>query len=241
VGSRTAGERITIPPDDAYDPVAAQATAEAYDSEARATGYLGPEVAFGLMYEYVMPGQSLLDLGIGTGLSSVLFRKAGLRVYGVDGSREMLDACLWKGYTDLTRHDLAAPPYPFASASFDHALCLGVLNFLSDPSPVFVKTARLLRPGGAFALLMASLDEDEAAELVIAPEDAKADEPVKMHLYSRAQISGLLENAGFTLLKSLPLPLYMDREKSRSLAGMCYVARKSEGKNGFRTHCLSPR
>ena len=46
---------------------------EAYDEEAEATGWFGPEVAFGLIYKYIQPGQSILDIGIGTGLGSVLF------------------------------------------------------------------------------------------------------------------------------------------------------------------------
>jgi hypothetical protein len=43
---------------------------EAYDDEAEATGWFGPEVAFGLMYKYIQPGQPVLDIGIGTDLGS---------------------------------------------------------------------------------------------------------------------------------------------------------------------------
>ncbi len=45
----------------------------AYDEEAEATGWYGPEVAFGLTYAHVQPSQSMLDIGIGTGLGSILF------------------------------------------------------------------------------------------------------------------------------------------------------------------------
>jgi len=44
-------------------------------------------------YEYIKPGDSLLDLGIGTGLSSVLFAKVGLNITDLDGSLEMLKEC----------------------------------------------------------------------------------------------------------------------------------------------------
>jgi 2-polyprenyl-3-methyl-5-hydroxy-6-metoxy-1,4-benzoquinol methylase len=74
-----------------------RATTKAYDDEAEATGCHGPEVAFGLTYPYVQQGRSILDIGIGTGLGSVLYRKAGLKVYGMDASQEMLDACRSKG------------------------------------------------------------------------------------------------------------------------------------------------
>ena len=44
-----------------------------YDNQARKTNWFGPEVVFGLAYEFVKTGESLLDLGIGSGLSSILF------------------------------------------------------------------------------------------------------------------------------------------------------------------------
>jgi hypothetical protein len=50
-----------------------------YDRQARETNWLGPEVVFGLVYEYVKPGETLLDLGIGSGLSSIRFHQAGLQ------------------------------------------------------------------------------------------------------------------------------------------------------------------
>lgn len=73
----------------------------AYEDEAEACGWFGPEVAFGMAYKYVQPGQSILDIGIGTGLGSVLFRKAGLKVYGMDISPKMLDGLLILAMTRL--------------------------------------------------------------------------------------------------------------------------------------------
>ena len=108
-----------------------------YDRKAEQYDWRGPEVIFGLSYAFVEPGQSVLDLGIGTGLGSFLFHKAGLRVHGMDHSRPMLEACRSKGFaTDLTVHDLTAVPYPFDTASLDHAVCLGVLNFFDDLIPI---------------------------------------------------------------------------------------------------------
>jgi len=37
----------------------------AYDEEAEATGWFGPEVLFGLAHKFIRPGQSILDIGIG--------------------------------------------------------------------------------------------------------------------------------------------------------------------------------
>jgi len=68
-----------------------------YDRKAEQYDWRGPEVAFGLSYAFVSPGQSLLDIGIGTGLSSILFHKARLGVHGMDLSAEMLEAELVVG------------------------------------------------------------------------------------------------------------------------------------------------
>ena len=56
-----------------------------------------------------------LDIGIGTGLGSVLFRKAGLIVHGMDNDPAMIEACRSKGFSDLLLHDLNKPPYPYNS------------------------------------------------------------------------------------------------------------------------------
>ena len=44
------------------------ARAAFYDDEAEVTGWFGPEVVFGLAYMHLFPGQSILEIGIGTGL-----------------------------------------------------------------------------------------------------------------------------------------------------------------------------
>ena len=206
-----------------------RAMVEAYDEEAEATGWLGPEVAFGLAYKYIQPGQSILDIGIGTGLGSVLFRKAGLQVYGMDVSQEMLGACRSKGFTDLTRQDLTEPPYPYESESLDHTVCVGVLNFFSDLSPVFGESARILRQGGLFVFVVGDRTEDESLEVVVGTEHTKSGAPVTMYRHSARQISRWVNGNGFTPLRSLAFTVYMDREKARSLQARAYLVRKTAG------------
>ncbi|GAG25686.1 unnamed protein product, partial [marine sediment metagenome] len=122
-----------------------------YDRQARERGCHAHEALFGLMYEFIKPGDTLLDVGIGTGLGSMWFYKAGLRVSGFDNARDMLEACECKGFAEqLIRHDLHDVPYPYSANSFDHAICLAVLNFFADVSSVFRETARILRPQGVF-------------------------------------------------------------------------------------------
>lgn len=104
-----------------------------YDEASERVGNHAHEILFGLTYEHVCAGQRLLDVGIGTGLSSVLFHRAGLEIEGVDFAEGMLDACRRKGIARrLTVHDLSVVPWPFGDASFDHVTCCGVLHFVRD-------------------------------------------------------------------------------------------------------------
>ena len=204
----------------------------AYDEDAEATGWLGPEVAFGLLYKYIQPGQSVLDIGIGTGLGSVLFRKAGLNVYGMDISTDMLEACRIKGFTHLARHDLRDPPYPYTSASLDYAVCVGVFNFFSDLSPIFLETERILRTGGMFVFAAGDRTEAEPMEVVVGTEHTNSGIPVTMYRHSARQIKRWLVEFGFTLLRSLSFTVYMDCEKTRSLQERAYLVKKTGNIDG---------
>ncbi len=204
-----------------------RAMVDAYDDEAEATGWYGPEVAFGLAYAYVRPGQSLLDIGIGTGLGSVLFRKAGLKVHGMDVSREMLDGCRGKGFTDLKLHDLEKTPYPYDSESMDHAICLGVLNFFSNLSPIFQETARILQKGGLFVFVVGDREESESHEFEVGPEHTSAEIPVTMYRHSARQIAGWTQSSGFRPLRNLGFTVFMDPERTRPMRAKAYLVKKT--------------
>ena len=202
---------------------------KAYDEEAEATGWYGPEVAFGLTYAHVEPGQSMLDIGVGTGLGSILFRKAGLEIHGMDISPQMLDACRSKGFSSLRLHDLSKTPYPFDSESIDHAVCTGVFNFFSDLSPVFKETGRIIRKGGLFVFVVGDRSETEAHAVEVGAEITKSDKTVKMYLHSKEQIAELTSKYGFESLRALSFTVFMDRERRKSMPARSYLVRKRTG------------
>ena len=197
---------------------------EAYDKEAEASGWYGPEVAFGLAFKYVLPGQSILDIGMGTGLGSVLFRKAGLDVHGMDISSQMLDVSRSKGFVSLQLHDLRKLPYPYQSESMHHAICTGVFNFIIDLSPVFEETARIIRKEGLFAFVYGDITEHDVE---VRAQPTKSEEMVTMYLHSHKQIDTLMERFGFGLVRSLSFTVFMDRERTKSVQAKAYLARKT--------------
>jgi ubiquinone/menaquinone biosynthesis C-methylase UbiE len=204
---------------------------KAYDEEAEATGWYGPEIAFGLSYAHVQPGQSMLDIGIGTGLGSILFLKAGLEIHGMDISSQMLDACRRKGFSFLHLHDLGKTPYPFDSESIDHAVCTGVFNFFSDLSPAFQEVSRILHKGGLFVFVVGDRSENQSHTIEVGVEHTKSEKTVTMYLYSVKQIAELIARYGFEPLRDLSFTVFMDRARTKSMPARCYLVRKKYFKN----------
>lgn len=139
-------------PNDASIPSRHDSYAADYDVQVEACDCYIAELLFGLCFERIVPGQVLLDAGIGTGLSSRLFARAGLEVHGFDFSPAMLERCREKGFAaSLVLHDLERIPWPYPAQHFDHVVCCGTLHFVAELDCVFLEAARVLRAGGQFA------------------------------------------------------------------------------------------
>jgi len=171
-----------------------------YDSQVQAYDCYIAEVLFGLCYEFVQPGQSLLDLGIGSGLSALLFTKAGLNVSGMDFSAAMLEICRSKGITaGLKQHDIQQTPWPFSSDGFDHLVCCGVLHFIRNLESIFGEAGRVLRAGGLFAFTT------KVAPSTLS-HDSKYDKQIvgdfEILSHSSEHVKSLLEQYSFENLKT---------------------------------------
>lgn len=202
-----------------------------YDQRARETIWLGPDIVFGLAYEFVKPGDSVLDLGIGSGLSSILFHKAYLRVYGLDGSGEMLKVCESKGFAvELKQHDLRSVPLPYPSRFFDHIISVAVLNSFGDLAPLFKETARIIKEGGIFAFTVEEQKSGQNDSYMInrvdISEKPRVDSAVIMFRHSDDYIAQLLYDSGFVLLKSLEFLAFKYPAENKDIFFKAYIARK---------------
>lgn len=198
-----------------------------YDRAAEAQGWRGPEVVFGLSYAFLKTGDSVLDIGIGTGRAAALFQKAGLCVHGMDISPDMVNICRAKGVAvELKEHDLRVEPYPYPADSMDHAACVGVLNFFRDPGPVFREAGRILRGGGIFAFMVGDRAAGERAEMKVDSQHTDNGASVTMFRHGADEIDRLLRDSHFTLLRSLGFSVPMNRERSSILPARAYVARR---------------
>jgi ubiquinone/menaquinone biosynthesis C-methylase UbiE len=104
----------------------------------------------------LVPGESVLDVGCGTGtLAVVAKRRVGPdgAVQGVDASPEMIGQATHKAATagvDVTFHVGRAQALPFPDARFDVVLCTLMLHHLPGPARerCMAEIRRVLRPGG---------------------------------------------------------------------------------------------
>lgn len=173
-----------------------------YDQKAAQAGWLDPDILFGLAYRHVEPGQTLLDVGIGTGLASALFHRAGLKVVGLDRSGEMLALCRKKGFADeLFEHDITAPPYPLADGAVDHAVCSGLLHIFADLSVIFTEVGRVMRKGGVFAFAVFHSDAEKVEEWCM--EGRQGYPSAVLYRHPVSSLAEMAECSGFELAQSL--------------------------------------
>jgi ubiquinone/menaquinone biosynthesis C-methylase UbiE len=181
---------------------------EGETSSARTIAWRGGEVALGLMYEFIQPGEILLDVGVGSGSSSVLFRRAGMSVWGMDVSEHALDACRERGFAEaLVQHDLQQQPWPFADGQFDHAVSLGVLNHFDSLDGVLAEFARVLGEKGRLCFTLEVQDADEAEAVSMryteSAEQVQGDRRCRHYRHSDRYLRGLLADAGLVIRKQL--------------------------------------
>jgi ubiquinone/menaquinone biosynthesis C-methylase UbiE len=170
--------------------------ANEYDEQVNEYDSYSHDIIFGMSYEYVKPGETLLDLGIGTGLASIKFSKIGLKVYGLDYSEEMLNACRSKSFAEeLKLHNLKEDKLPYNNDSFDHVICCGVLHFLTNLDNIFSEVERIMKEVGIFAF---TFSPDNSAKKYI---EQMTGWGVPIYKHSPAYINELFEKNKMKLLK----------------------------------------
>ncbi len=202
--------------------------AEEYDNLTRAYRWWGHDALFGLCYEYVRPGDRLLDVGIGTGLSSLPFARAGLQVYGCDESAKMLEVCRAKGLAaDLRQVGIGSSPWPYADGFFHHVVACGVFHFMGDLEPVFGEIARIARPGAtlAFTTRLPDASGETKGQERYAVEEAGGG---RVYLHSQRYVADLLARRGFAQVKELRLQAMTAGGRWDATYALC-VALKNHG------------
>jgi arsenite methyltransferase len=96
-------------------------------------------------------GMTVLDLGCGAGLDSVIASRRGARVIGLDFSAAMLCRARRAVGDSAAFVQASAECLPFATASIDLVLVNGIFNLNPAREQIFEELARVLKPGGHLA------------------------------------------------------------------------------------------
>lgn len=179
--------------------------ADAYDGH---VGRYGSELARGLTgFAGVTPGETVLDIGCGTGLLTAelatIVGERG-RVAAVEPSAPFAAACRQRVPASSVS-TARAEALPFGPATFDTVLSQLVVNFLTDPAAGIREMRRVTRRGGTVAasvwdyagemrLLRAFWDAAAAVD----PGAAALDEGRTMAFCDPASLAALWKQGGLT-------------------------------------------
>lgn len=90
-------------------------------------------------------GDSLLDIGCGTGACMEAFLELGLEVTGLDASTYVLDIALKKTGNRVDFYRGFAEDLPFDDNSFNHACLFTTLEFVEDPGKALAEAFRVAK------------------------------------------------------------------------------------------------
>jgi phosphatidylethanolamine/phosphatidyl-N-methylethanolamine N-methyltransferase len=99
----------------------------------------------------IRPGERVLEVGVGTGLS-LPFYPSNCHLTGIDISEPMLDQARERaeslGREDVDLRLMDARDLAFPDGIFDHVLAPYVISVVSEPERVMAEIRRVCKPGG---------------------------------------------------------------------------------------------
>lgn len=129
----------------------------------------------------------VLDLGCGTGLSSLLFFEKGYEVIGIDGTRAMINRARKLPYRKLIQQNLETE-LRVKDHAFDAVVMIGVMEYVNNPLALFKQVRRKLVEGGVFGLTV--------------PNKSRWYTDSKLKSYYKKEIEPAILKAGFRIEKS---------------------------------------
>jgi 2-polyprenyl-3-methyl-5-hydroxy-6-metoxy-1,4-benzoquinol methylase len=136
---------------------------------------------------YGKPQAKVLDLGCGTGLSSVVFFDAGFEVTGLDYSPGMIEVASQRPYKELFCQSVEEE-FPVPDFSFDIVTALGVTEFVEDPALFLKRIWQKLQPGGLCAMTI--------------PKPTDAAQELGIKIYSLEEFMNFVDREQFDVIES---------------------------------------
>ena len=173
-----------------------------YDNTINDENWVGPQILFLELNPFLQPKSKILDLGIGTGASSVPFKNENHQITGIDGSEEMLKVCEGKNIAEnLILHDLEKMPLSINARSFHAAISNGVFHLIHPISFVIQEVKRLLMPNGYFAFTFEkSMELKDSIEIEPGIWEKKTKTGVLTYKHSTDYIFEILRKNNFEII-----------------------------------------
>jgi SAM-dependent methyltransferase len=153
------------------------------------------------------PGASVLDIGCGEGRHCHGIQKlTQARAIGVELDTASLRIAAARS-RDLPGARAAfqqadAGRLPFADAAFDAAICSEVLEHVPDMGQVIAEAARVIKPGGIFAVTVPRAWPERICWMLAAGKNGYADQPGgHIRIIDAARLRQLVAGAGFRFLR----------------------------------------
>lgn len=184
-----------------------------------------------LIEGYFTPGQHVVDVGCGPGLTSFFLHDRGCKVTSVDISEEMLIKLHEiKGDRDIETRQGSGFDLPAGNAEFDAVVSRMFVHQFPDYQMILREFARVVRPGGHIVFNFSNAEHYDAAERWGTID--KAEYPLTDDL-SGPHFNAMTDRAGLRRLC-----LSMDLEVVRVMPlGLLYdnaIVAASAGSGGFR-------
>lgn len=156
----------------------------------------------------------ILDLGCGTGLSSLEFFKKGYEVTGIDIAPGMVKQAKKLPFRRLICQNLEAR-LKVKKEEYDVVVLVGVMEFIKRPVRLFKEINQKLKRKGIVALTV--------------PKKMPKSSKLNIHSYSKKEIEQVFKNAGFKVVGYKDVFGYKKRDEVVSYHG--YVLRKKNQKS----------
>lgn len=177
---------------------------DSVDFENTRYGGVGGEIYLEIQNEIVfsllgsVKNESILELGIGTGVYAKAISRQGGIVYGLDLSTEMLKQIRTSAEKiSLISGDMEN--IPIQSNSMDAIICIRAIRLLSDLNKALIEINRVLKPSGIFVF---NFHNTSPLRWRIGELRGYGKEKMKYDMPYEEMIKDL-KNCGFRLLKSI--------------------------------------
>jgi ubiquinone/menaquinone biosynthesis C-methylase UbiE len=150
-----------------------------------------------IVFEFLEPrmGEKILDIACGNGVNVVRMANRGCKAFGIGiDERNINLAKSLAGSTDCNFQIADAEKLPYKSEVFDKITCVCALEHFKNDEGALLEMNRVIKPGGILVLTVDSFTYRDIETRL--RERHKKDHHV-VNYYSRSQLSGKLENAGF--------------------------------------------